>query len=137
MKQALKQIEKEDERANNVVVHGLDIDPSVPNEEQDKNLKMYAEACVNEIVKSDVEFCIVSQKILGKVGESGRAPPILIKLRSSIEAQYVIKNGSRLSKVKDFRRVFVTPDLSKDDRDKRRRAYEDLKKKITEFPEEH
>ena len=88
-------------------------------------------------IESDAEFKIVSSKILGKVNESGKAPPILITVNCSKEAHLLVRHASRLSRVKGLRRVFVTPDLSKDDRDKQRKMNENLAKKIKEFPEEH
>jgi hypothetical protein len=39
MKQARREIEKEDKRAKNVVFHGLNIDPTIPQEKQDEQIK--------------------------------------------------------------------------------------------------
>ncbi|MCP4456577.1 MAG: hypothetical protein GY816_00900 [Cytophagales bacterium] len=142
MKQAIKEIEQDGERAKNVVVHGLDINPAIPHEQQAEKLKTTAKYCVEEIESSiksvsDYKFGIVNSKILGKVGESSKAPPILLTMNGTNEARLLVRYANHLSKVKGLRKVFVTPDLSKDDRDKRRKLNEDLTKKIEEFPEEH
>ena len=73
---------------------------------------------------------------MGKVGASRKAPPVLMTMESSDKAQYLIRNCSRLSKVTNLRRVFVTPDLSKQAREERRKMIVDLKKKITDFPDQ-
>ena len=58
-------------------------------------------------------------------------------MKSSQKAGLVIKNASELSKVHHLRRVYISPDLSKEDREKRKKLIGDLKEKIDQFPEEH
>ena len=139
MKQALKQIEEEDSRARKVVVHGLDIDHSIPHEQQEEKLQACAVNCLAEILSDEPDCDIVDLKFnfMGKIGNSGRAPPVLVTMKDSNEAHLVVKNAWRLSRVKELRRVYITPDLSKEDREKRKQLKEDLKKKIVEFPEQH
>ena len=140
MKQAMKEIEKDEERGKSLVFHGLDIEPGVPREKQIEQIKDVAEWAVTEILDLEPndrkKVDVVNMKILGRVGNSGKAPPVLMTMRSASEAQYLIKNANRLSKVDHLRRVFVTEDLSKDAREKRRKVIEDLKKKIKDFPEQ-
>ena len=140
MKQAMKEIEKEDERGKNLVFHGLDIDPKIPQEEQGERIKRCATSCISEMVSSSdvgaIVDDIVSVKILGKVGDSGKAPPVLMTMKCSSEAQRLIRNSYRLRRVIGLRRVFVTPDLSKEAREERKKTFEDLKRKITDFPEQ-
>ena len=139
MKQAIKEIEKEDKRAKNVVIHGLDIDPTIPQEEQDEQIKRCAENCVRSIMPvskdDDEDFEITDIKILGKLGASGKAPPVLMTFESSEDSDYLIRNSSRLSRASNFRRVFITPDLSKDAREERRKTIKELKRKISDFPD--
>ncbi len=86
---------------------------------------------------TDGDGDIVNFKIMGKVGNSGRAPPVLVTMKCSDEARLVVKHAGRLSKVKELRRVYVTPDLSKEERDKRIKLKDEIKEKIKEFPEQH
>ena len=74
---------------------------------------------------------------MGKVGKWGRAPPVLVTMKHPKDAVLVLKYASRLSKVRGLRRVYVTPDLCKEERDKRRKLKDNLKKKIVEFPDQH
>ena len=137
MKQAIKEMERDEERAKNVVFHGLDIDPTIPQEEQDEQIKRCAENCVRMIMPvrdDDEDFEITNIKILGKLGASVKAPPVLMTFESSKDSDYLIRNSSRLSKVSNFRRVFITPDLSKDAREERRKTIKGLKRKISDFP---
>ena len=136
MKQAIKEVEKEDERAKNVILHGLDIVPDVNVESQKKQLKANARDCLTEAARIE-DKDIVDFKILGRIVKSDRAPPVLVTLKSSQKAGLVIKNASELSKVHHLRRVYISPDLSQEDRQKRKKLIGDLKEKINQFPEEH
>ena len=84
---------------------------------------------------NDDDFEITDIQILGKLGTSCKAPPVLMTFESSEDSDYLIRNSSRLSRVSNFRRVFITPDLSKDAREERRKTIKELKRKISEFPE--
>ena len=145
MRHAIKQIEEEDKRVNNVIFHGIDLDPTVPHEQQEHKVKVCAEDCIGEILggseeNSDIfkNFDIEKQAtILGKVGKSGRAPPVLVTMKHPKDAALVLKYASRLNKIVGLRRVYVTPDLCKEERDKRRKLKDNLKKKIVEFPDQH
>ena len=138
MKQAMRELKKEDERAKNVVFHGLDLEPGKPKDKQIEQLEQVAAWAVTEILdpKEAREFDVVGLKVLGRVGDSGKAPPVLVTMKSSSEAQHLIKQAYRLNKIKHLRRIFLTADLSKDARVERGKAIEELKKKIRDFPEQ-
>ena len=145
MKLAMKEIETEDKRKRNVIIRGLDIDSSVSPENQEESIKENAKGCLveirdtskNEIPGNGLKDVVASMKILGKIGSCGKAPPVLVTMKNSFEAEHIIKHASRLSKVCMLRRVYVTPDMSKEERETQKKLVDDLKKKIEEFPEEH
>ena len=132
----MKEIEEEDDRKKNVVIHGLDLNPTISDQdEQEKKLKKIADECILEVLRSEAN--VEHLTILGKVGKSDRAPPILVKMKFSEDARLVLKNASRLSKVKDLRRVYITPDLTRVEREEQKKLRDDLKAKIMEFPDRH
>ncbi len=100
----------------NLVVHGLDINPndtwSLP-ERRDDLKKQVREVLIDSTshtsmtVRADLE----DMTILGKVNNSGKAPPVLVKLKNEEEAKHVLRFAYKLKKIREFRRVFVTPDL--------------------------
>ena len=136
MKQVMKEIEEEDDRKKNIVIHGLDLDPAIPDQdEQEKKLKKTADECILEALRH--EASVEHLTIMGKVGKSGRAPPVLVKMKFSEDARLVLKNASRLSKVKELRRVYITPDLTRVEREEQKKLRDVLKAKIMEFPDQH
>ena len=91
---------------------------------------------VSETKTGDVEDAVVSIKLLGKIGTTGKAPPVMVTLKDSLEARQMLKYSSHLNKLYMLRRVYVTPDMSKEEREMQKKLVEDLKKKIEDFPEE-
>ncbi|KAL5254732.1 hypothetical protein ACHWQZ_G014239 [Mnemiopsis leidyi] len=138
MKQAIKEIEKEDDRKKNVVITGLDLNPAVTDrKQQEEQVKTLATETVNEALRGgpgEVKELVVMGKMSGN---SGKAPPVLVTLTNSEEARNVIKGASRLSRVQGLRNVYISPDLNKEERTRRKVLAEDLKKKIADFPEQY
>ena len=75
--------------------------------------------------------------VLGEISASGRAPPVLVKMKDERQAKLVLSRAHRLSKMYQLRRVYITPDMDKKEREKRRELSDLLKKKISEFPQQH
>ena len=142
MREAMKEVKKEDERTKNVIIRGLDIDFSVAPEMQEEKVKSNARDCLSKIrsvndSEKSLDEVVIGMKMLGKIGTSGKAPPVLVNMVSSFEAEQVLKFTSRLSKVHLLRKVYVTPDMTLEEREKQKKLVEALKRKIEEFPEEH
>ena len=143
IKKAMKQIEEDDSRSSNVVIYGLDVDPSKP---MDKDaVKRQAAEVINEIRPEDVDEPPFTRPeldqitILGKlnVSESGKAPPVLVEMKNEMAAKAVLRNANKLSKVRTFRKVFISADMDSAMREKRKTLREELKKKIKELPKQH
>ena len=159
IKKAMRQLKKDDMRARNVVVHGLDINPSTKLSLKDRHsdLKMQAynvlntfqenkfsdEMTTDELVvawdQSDKKRtrAMEDMVILGKVDESGKAPPVLVKLSSEEEVSHIMKCAKQLAKIRELRKVFISVDLGEEQRENRRALILKLKEKIRDFPSEH
>ena len=129
MKQAMKEIEMEDEKTKNIVIHGsLEITSSQPKERLRDTI---LEAASDVIIQTgNSEENVETYIVLGKIDESGRAPPVLVRMKSRSYARNTLKRASCLRKVRGFSRVYITPDLGKDERLKRRGLQDTLKEKI-------
>ena len=142
IKRAMKQLKEDDMRARNLVVHGLDINPSETwsSTERHENLKAQVQDVLARstsgtslVVRAGAE----DMDILGKVDESGKAPPVLVKLKSEKETMHGLRCAKNLVKIREYRKVFISADLGVEEREKRRFLLLKLKEKISEFPEEH
>lgn len=85
-----------------MVFHGLDLKPGKPKDKQIEQLKEVAAWAVTEILdpKEAREFDVVELTVLGRVGDSGKAPSVLVTMGSSSEAQHLINQAYRFSKTK-------------------------------------
>ncbi len=142
IKKAMRQLKEDDVRSKNIVVHGLDINPSntLSIKDRRQSVKMQVQDILHETTSGtafEVSVDTESVQVLGKVTNSGKAPPVLVKLKSEKESMHVLRNANKLSKVRCFRAVFITADLGEDELKNRRELVTKLKEKITKFPEEH
>lgn len=140
MKRAIKELEKEDELSRNIVIHGLDIDPSLQTDEVKKAILLNADEVMIEAGPDRIHGSskkVESYTIIGNVGMSGKAPPVLVKMKSAIDARNALKYATKLSRTPGFARVYITPDLSKEDRLKRKELQNLMKQKIQDFPDQH
>ena len=138
----MRQMKEDDLRARNVVIHGLDIKPGTPKENLAEHVKKMAHEVINDInVDLEFEEPVYDEPeelaVLGKISMSGRAPPVLVRMKDSRQAKLVLSKAHKLSKMHQLRRVYITPDLDKEEREKRRELKDVMKKKIAEFPQEH
>ena len=137
----MKQIKEDDERTRNVVIHGLDIDPSKNQslKERQTNLKQQVRSVLMEssITEPSDLPDVEDMVILGKVDDSGKAPSVLAKLKSDKEVKQVLKSAKNLAKFRALRKVFITADLGVEQREERRALMLKLKDRIRDFPEEH
>ena len=137
IRKALRQVKTEDFRMKNVIVNGLDIKPNIPKEGLIEHVKGMASDVVLEIAGKDLNDKPEELIVLGKVNTSGRAPPVLVKMKNEKQAKLVLSRAHKLSSMYQLRRVYITPDMDKQAREKRRELKDLLKKKITEFPLQH
>ena len=91
----------------------------------------------DEAMDEGIDEAVISMTTLGRIGDSGKAPPILVALKSSLVARLVVRHASRLRTVSGLSRIYITPDMSQEDREKRKELVDQLKKKIAQFHEQH
>lgn len=134
---AMEQVKTKESRMRNVVVHGLDIDPSTPEEGLVEHVKQMACLTVNDCDGEGLYDFPEEVTVLGEINKSGRAPPVLVRMKDESEAKLVLSRAHKLSKMCELRRVYITPDMDKKEREKRRELKDLLKKRIGDFPERH
>ena len=141
MKQAIKQIEQEDERKNNVVICGLDLNPDITDlKKQEEQVKHFATESIVEshTTMEDEDVSRLKITIMGKIkSNSGKAPPVLVTMKSPEDARLVLKGSSILRKTANLRNVYIAPDMNKKEREQRKKLVNEFRKKIEEFPEKH
>ncbi len=141
IKRAMTQLKEDDQRARNVIVHGLDIDPSKTQSlrERRTNVKMQVRSVLMETTSAEPDDIpgVEDMIILGKVNDSGKAPPVLVKLKDDKEVSHVLKGAKNLAKFQALKKVFISRDLGVEEQEARRAVMLKLKDKIKDFPEEH
>ncbi len=143
MKEAMRELEKEQQVSCNVVVHGIDIEPTYLEDKRDwsAHVKVQALDALNlaagENLKQDGIVSEDNMTLLGKEAIKGRSPPILVKLKNEKTQQKVLKHSYLLKNEASMRRVFITRDLSTLERKSRKEVGQKLKAKIEEFPNLH
>ncbi len=137
IRNAMRQVKTEDSRMRNVIVNGLDIKPGIPKEGLAEHVKNMAYEVVSDIDTEQLYDEPEELVVLGKISMSGRAPPVLVRMKDSRQAKLVLSQAHKLSKMYQLRRVYITPDMDKKEREKRRELKDLMKKKIIEFPQQH
>ena len=137
IRKAMQQVKTDDFRMRNVIVHGLDVNPDIPKEDLIEHVKEMANNVVNEIDEELLYEDPEEFTVLGKVRTSGKAPPVLVRMKDERQAKLVLNFAHKLSKLPQLRGVYITPDMDKKEREKRRELKDLLKKKISEFPQQH
>ncbi len=143
MKEAMRELEKEQQVSCNVVVHGIDIEPPYLEDKKDwsGHVKLQAIDALNLAAGENItKEGLLSQDnmtILGKEAIKGKSPPILVKLKNEDIKMTVLKNSYRLKNEVSMRGVFIARDLSAEERKSRKEMRQKLKAKIKEFPKLH
>ena len=133
IKKAMKQIQVDVSRDQNVVIYGLDIDPAKP---QDTDaLKKQTISIMEEIEpvdRADLEYNVPEMNqitVLGKLSTAilGKAPPLLVRMKCEKEAKAVLVAAKKLSQIRELRNVYIAADLNAEMRVKRKQLREKLK----------
>ena len=98
IKTAMKQLKEDDLRARNIVIHGLDINPNTTQDPR-QAIKMQVHDILHESTHGtsyEVSVDTESIELLGKVADSGKAPPVLAlkeKIRDFPGEHWIIREG--------------------------------------------
>ena len=126
LKEVIRSVAQEEDRRNNVIIFGV--------EEQEKdNLRECVKDVFDEMrVRPDIrEICRV-----GKKSSDSSSRPIKVRVSSPSTASLILGQARLLrnSEEQRLRSVFVKPDLTKEERDRRRLLVQDMKQRRTSDP---
>lgn len=142
LKQVVKSAITDDNRLKNIMIFGVDEEKTFNDEPVDD-----AE-CVTDIfdfIKQGDKLKNSVDKIIrvGEKKEAGSPRPLKVCMRNVETAQLAIKHGKLLRQFPvnenegysvDFRRVFISPDRTPEERDARRTLVKEMKDKIKDNP---
>ena len=122
LKKVVQAVVEEEDRSRNVILFGL-------SEENAENLS----GEVGDLFGSvDEKPTFVASRIGKKI--AGKARPVKVTLSGNVAAQQILYKAKRLRSVEKFKSVFVSPDMSPDERARHRQLILDLKRTIAEQP---
>ena len=129
-------VERE-ERSANLVIYGLEESkeeaPEKRKEDDARKAKEVAEA-VGVEEDAGIEFKFRAGK---KSEEAGARPrPMIIKVPDDETRERMLKNASRLSRTADLKRVFISPDLTWEQREEGRKVEKSLRDQAEKKTEE-
>ena len=129
-------VERE-ERSANLVIYGLEESneeaPEKRKEEEDKKARAVAEAVGVEMAEG-VEMKFRAGK---KNNEAGAKPrPMIVKVQDDETRERMLGNASRLARTADMKRVFISPDLTWEQREEARKVERSLREEAEKKTEE-
>ena len=111
-------------RQNNIIVHNLTEDMGKTKQKE----------VVSKLLKEEtgrkIENEILEMFRIGKKGESSKPRPLLIKFESLETKNMVLDNSSRLKDSESFNKVILSLNLSKEDREDRKKLLADKLKEV-------
>ena len=123
LKKAVQEAVTEDDRSKNVVIFGL-------TEETSEDLNMKVTALFGEI---DEKPSFEATR-LGKSSED-RSRPVKVSLRNSDIAHRLLGKAKQLKTTTAYRKVYIAPDRSPEERIKHRKLVAEMRQKASENPE--
>ena len=121
---AIKKVSTEEERSCNLIVYGLE-------ETADENTE---DAVLAVIQHTDEKPKLVGCRRLGeRSGEKAR--PIRVTFHTREMVRCVLANSAKLKEVDGYSRVYLSPDLTLEQRQERKKLLGVLKEKRENFPE--
>ena len=124
LKKVVKQVAVEEELSRNIMVFGL------PEEENDGEL----DTSVSQVFQHLGEKPRFEAVRLGKKKESA-VRPVRVVLSSAHSAQSVLVKSRNLRHADKYKRVFLSPDRTVEERERQRGLVQQLKKKMEEEPQ--
>ena len=112
-------------RQNNIIVYNLTKDVG-------KSKEKVVAKLLKEVTGRKIEKEISEMFRIGKKGESPKPRPLLIKFESLETKNMVLDNSNRLKDSESFNKVILSLDLSKEDREDRKKLLADKLKEVNE-----
>ena len=124
-----------EERSENVVVFGL----AESEEEEAEARKMHDQRKILELVKEitvEVKGDLEVKFRAGKKTEDGRPRPMIVKVNDEETRQKILTNARKLARKEEWKRVFVSPDLTWQQREEAREVERKLRAEAEKKTEE-
>ena len=119
LKRATSSVAPEDDRSKNLMIFGL---PEAENEEDSAT----KDAAVKLFSHLDVTPTVTSSARVG-TKTSGRPRPVKVSLESRENLLILLKKARQLRKSDSYRTVYLSPDLTKEEREESTRLYQTVK----------
>ena len=114
-------------RQNNIIIHGVN--------ESENCLNSVSE--IGNVLSLDINSHIVSCRRLGKIRDNNVKPrPILVETNKLV-SRNILKNAKNLRTSEKFKKVFISPDLSRTQLEERRKLQAHLQQLRRDFPQDH
>ena len=126
---AMKSAVSDDQRSKNVMIFGL-------KEEKNENLQCTVSGLFKKICEDENLRAIECRRV-GVKGTSSTARPVKVICCSKESANVVIREAKNLKRISDYKRIFIGPDRSAEERVARRKLVDALKVKIKDEPEQY
>ena len=126
-----------EERSENLVIYGIEESKEETtekrNEKDGERVKEVAENIGVEI-RGVVE---VKFRAGRKSEEAGARPrPMIVKIKDDETRELMLKNASRLARTEDMKRVFISPDLTWEQREEARKVERNMREEAEKKTEE-
>ena len=123
VREAVQDAVKEEDQSRSMMIFGL-------SEENQQDLELRITEVFQEL---DEKPRIVEAERLGRPSEE-KVRPVKVTLSASSAVRGLVGKGYRLAKSSRFRKVYLSPDRTKDERNRRKGLVEDLKQKKKSEP---
>jgi hypothetical protein len=124
LKAVVREAVERDDRGSNLMIYGL-------KEEEGEELKKKVSAVLGQLdEKPHMSAC-------SRVGKEGSDKPVKITLRSSAAVRQILAKSGRLSKVDGLKKIYLSPDRSREEREIYRKLTQDMKQQMKDKPERY
>lgn len=127
----MKEEEDRKHRATNLVIYNVDESGKHTETERKKEDMEFCHVLIKKGVGMSSQPDVQEVVRLGKNMVSGKPRPLLVKLRNSMVKWQILRNAKNVkrSDVEKIRKVFVAPDLTKEQREWNKKLRDELKSK--------
>ena len=133
----MKQLNEDKLGQCNVIIRGICVDPLQPNHE---NCKNQAKAVLDKITPRGMKTPDPEKMvILGKLVSGEKKAPLILATMDSVENVKIVLTqcAKNLKNFPDLKNIYVTADLTEEEREHRKSLLEKLRSKIREDPSQH
>ena len=136
-KEMKEEMREQEVRSENIALYGLEESVKEQTDERNKDEKKKVEEMIGHIgvpIKGDVEI----KYRAGKKNEGAEAKPrpLIVRIADEETREKILRDARKLSNVEGWKRVFVSPDLTWQQREEGRKIEKDLREQAEKKTEE-